>query len=208
MTFIHDLRYAVRTALRDRAFSLVAVLTLALGIGANTALFTIVNAVILAPLPFRDADQLVRVTVDFTRQNARDIGLSIPELFDLRTTGVFEDLAGSWPINANLTETDEPERVETALVDANYFTMLGVGAQFGRVFDRSDAIPGITEVAVISDALWKRRFGADPNVLGKRIRIDNDMYSIIGVAPVSFRHPGRGTQTDVDVWAPAGWLAS
>jgi putative ABC transport system permease protein len=208
MTLLHDVRYALRTAMRDRGFSLVAIATLALGIGANTALFTIVNAVVLAPLPFRDADQLVRVTVDFTRQNARDIGLSIPELFDLRTTGVFADLAGSWPINANLTETDEPERVETALVDANYFTMLGIGAELGRVFDSSDAQPGIAGVAVISDAIWKRRFGADPNVIGKRIGIDNDPYSIIGVAPPSFRHPGRVNESDVEVWAPSGWVAS
>ena len=208
MTFIQDLRYAVRTALRDRGFSLVAVLTLALGIGANTALFTIVNAVVLAPLPFRNADRLVRVTVDFTRQNARDIGLSIPELFDLRASGVFDEIAGSWPINANLTETDEPERVETALVDANYFTMLGVGAQLGRVFTTADAQPGIATVAVISDAIWKRRFGGDPNVVGKRFGIDNDMYSIIGVAPASFRHPGRVNESDVDIWAPSGWVAA
>ena len=208
MTLFQDLRYALRTAWRDRAFSLIAVITLALGIGANTALFTIVNAIVLAPLPFRSPEQLVRVTADFTRQPVSDVGLSIPELFDLRRADVFDEIAGVWPISANLTETDEPERVETALVDANYFSMLGIGAQVGRVFDASDAQPGIAEVAVISDALWRRRFGGDPNVLGKRIRIDNDMYSIIGVAPASFRHPGRGTETDVEVWAPAGWLAS
>jgi hypothetical protein len=125
MTLLQDLRYAVRTASRDRAFTLIAVLTLALGIGANTALFTIVNAVVLAPLPFRSPDQLVRVTADFTRQRVNDIGLSIPELLDLRRSGVFTDIAGVWPVSANLTETDEPERVETALVDANYFSMLG-----------------------------------------------------------------------------------
>src|SRR5258707_9745914 len=208
MSLIHDLRYALRTAWRDRGFSLIAVLTLALGIGANTALFTIVNAVVLSPLPFRQPEQLVRVTVDFTRQHVQDAGLSIPELFDLRRAGLFDDIAGVWPVSANLTETDEPERVETALVDANYFSMLGIGAQVGRVFGMPDAQPGITEVAVISDALWQRRFGGDPHVLGKRIRIDNDMYSIIGVAPKAFRHPGRGTATDVEVWAPAGWLAS
>src|SRR4051794_6222623 len=208
MTVIHDLRYACRTASRDRTFSLIAVVTLALGIGANTALFTIVNAVILAPLPFRQPEQLVRVTVDFTRQHVQDVGLSIPELFDLRRSELFDDIAGVWPVSANLTETDEPERVETALVDANYFALLGIGPQLGRVFGAADAQPGITEVAVISDALWQRRFGGDRNVLGTRIRIDNDMYSIIGVAPKAFRHPGRGTATDVEVWAPAGWLAS
>jgi putative ABC transport system permease protein len=129
-------------------------------------------------------------------------------LFDLRRADVFDDISAVWPISANLTETDEPERVETALVDANYFSTLGIGAEVGRVFGRSDAQPGIAEVAVISHALWKRRFGGDPSVLGTRIRIDNDMYSIVGVAPASFRHPGRGTETDVEVWAPAGWLAS
>ena len=208
MTLLQDVRYALRTASRDSAFSLIAVLTLALGIGANTALFTIVNAVVLAPLPFREPGQLVRVTVDFTAQHVQDVGLSIPELFDLRGADLFDEIAGVWPVSANLTETDEPERVETALVGASYFSMLGVGAQVGRVFGASDAQPGITEVAVISDALWLRRFGGDRNVLGKRIRIDNDLYSIIGVAPKMFRHPGRGTATDVDVWAPAGWLAS
>jgi predicted permease len=208
MTLFQDLRYAVRTAWRDRGFSLIAVLTLALGIGANTALFTIVNAIVLAPLPFRSPEQLVRVTVDFNRQHVQDIGLSIPELFDLRGSGLFDAIAGVWPVSANLTETDEPERVETALVDANYFSMLGVTASIGRVFGPSDAQPGIAEAAVISHALWQRRFGGDPGVLGKRIRVDNDLYSIIGVAPESFRHPGRGTETDVEVWAPAGWLAS
>jgi len=208
MTLIQDFRYALRTAWRDRAFSLIAVTTLALGIGANTALFTIVHAILLAPLPFRTPEQLVRVTADFNRQAVKDAGLSVPELFDLQQSGVFDEIGGVWPISANLTETDEPERVETALVEAGYFTMLGISAQHGRVFDGSDKQPGITEVAVISDALWKRRFGADPGVLGRRIRIDNDMYSIIGVAPAAFRHPGRSTETDVEVWAPAGWAAS
>jgi len=208
MALLQDLRYAVRTAIRDRGFTAVAILTLALGIGANTALFTIVHAVLLAPLPFRAPEQLVRVTADFAGQHVSDVGLSFPELFDLRRSGIFTDISGVWPVSANLTETDEPERVETALVDANYFTTLGVGPLVGRVFTKADATPGITEVAVISHALWVRRFGGNPNVLGKRIRIDNDMYSIIGVTPASFRHPGRGTTTDVDVWAPAGWLAS
>ena len=98
-----DLRYALRTAWRDRTFAAMAVITLALGIGANTALFTIVNAVLLAPLPFRSPEQLVRVTVDFTRQHVRDVGLSFPELFDVRRAGIFDEIAGVWPISANLT---------------------------------------------------------------------------------------------------------
>ena len=105
------------------------------------------------------------------------LGLSIPELFDLRDRSeLFDEIAGVWPVSANLTETDEPERVETALVGATYFQMLGVAPQLGRLFGASDEQPGITEIAVISDALWRRRFGADPHVLGRRIRIDNDLY--------------------------------
>jgi predicted permease len=209
VTFFQDLRYAARTAWRDKGFSLVAVLTLALGIGANTALFTVVDAVLLEPLPFHDPDELVRATADFSGQRVKDVGLSVPELFDLRDrSDAFESVAGVWVINANLTETDEPERIETALVDANYFAMLGVAAQVGRLFGPSDWQPGIAEIAVISDALWRRRFGADPHVVGRRIRIDNDLYTIIGVVPPAFRHPGRTLETDVEVWAPAGWVAS
>src|SRR5256885_1513136 len=208
MVLLQDLKYSLRAAWRDRGFSSIAVVTLALGIGANTALFSIVDAVLLEPLPFKQPEQLVRLTADFAGQRVQDAGLSIPELFDLRQSGLFDAIAGVWPVSANLTETDEPERVETALVDGNYFSMLGVTASLGRVFGPSDAVPGIAETAVISHALWQRRFGGDPGVLGKRIRIDNDLYSIVGVTPASFRHPGRGTETDVEVWAPAGWLAS
>ena len=125
----------------------------------------------------------MRVTVDFTRSTCRTSGCRFPSCSTCAGADCSTRSPGVWPVSANLTETDEPERVETALVDANYFSMLGVGAQLGRVFGASDAEPGITEVAVISDALWQRRFGGDPNVLGRRIRIDNDMYSIIGVAP-------------------------
>ncbi|MGB9405370.1 MAG: ABC transporter permease, partial [Candidatus Acidiferrales bacterium] len=206
-----DCRYGVRQLRKNPGFTIVAVLTLALGIGANTALFTIVHAVLLKGLPFRDAGQLVRVTADFTGLRTRDVGLSIPELFDLRRSRIFSEIAGVMPISANLTETEEteePERIEAVIVDANYFSMLGAGAQLGRVFDESDWQPGVSDVAVISDGLWRRRFGADPAVLGKRIRIDYDVYSIIGVAPASFRHPGRGTEMEVGVWLPAGWIAS
>jgi predicted permease len=208
-TLLQDLRYALRMLRKSPGFAVVAVLTLALGIGANIALFTIVNAVLLERLPFQDAEQLVRVTADFTGQRTTDVGLSIPELFDLRRSGIFSEIAGLLPISANLTESEdtaEPERIEAMIVDANYFSMLGVGAQLGRVLDRSDWRPGISDSAVISDGLWRRRFGADPAVLGKSIRIDNDMYSIVGVAPALFRHPGRGTEMEVGVWLSAGWI--
>src|SRR5207247_667268 len=117
--------FALRSFSKTRGFAAVAILTLALGIGANTAIFSIVDAVLLRPLPFRDADRLVRVTGEFSKQGIDDVGMSVAELFDFRDrAGVFEDIAGIFAINANLTGTEEPERVEAQLVSANYFTLL------------------------------------------------------------------------------------
>jgi hypothetical protein len=204
MTIFQDLRYALRTAWRDRTFSLIAVVTLALGIGANTALFTIVNAIVLAPLPFRSPEQLVRVTADFTRQPVSDVGLSIPELFDLRGADIFDDIAGVWPISANLTETDEPERVETArstpTLDA------GIGAQVGRVFSASDAQPGLPSSRSSAmpcggggSAAIRTSRQAHPH----RQRHVFDHRRGAGVVPPSGARTNRR-----EVWAPAGWLAS
>ena len=204
-----DVRYAARMLRKKPGFTIVAILTLALGIGANTAIFSVVHAVLLRPLPFKNPEQLVRVTSDLQKINSPDVGLSAPELFDYRDhSDLFQQVSGVYPIDANITWVDQPERVEALLVDTNYFSLLGVGAQLGRVFQQEDYQPGISEVAVISDGLWRRRYGADPNVIGKKFRLDNDLYVIIGVAPPDFHHPGRSLQTEVEVWAPAGWIAS
>jgi hypothetical protein len=159
---LKDARYALRALFRTRGFAVVAVTTLALGIGANTAIFSVVDAVLLKPLAFRDPDALVRITADFTRRGVEDVGVSAPELFDYRQSGLFESVSGLFPINVNLTEVDEPERIEAQLVSGSYFQLLGVDAAIGRVFGPVDEAAGITEIAVITDALWKRRFGADP----------------------------------------------
>jgi putative ABC transport system permease protein len=208
-TLRQDLGYAWRGLTRTPTLSLVAVATLALGIGANSAIFSVVNAVLVRPLPFRDADRLVRLTGDFTALNAADIGMSPPELWDYRdSSGLFDGIAGVWAINANLTEVDEPERVEVLLASPSYFDVLGARPQLGRLFTPGDNAPGITEVVVISDRLWKRRFGGAPDVLGRTLRIDDDSYKVVGVLPPGFRHPGRSVLTDVDMWAPANFSAS
>jgi len=206
---LSSIRYTTRTFLKTPGFTTVVILTLALGIGANAALFSVADALILRPLPFKDADHLVRVTGDLTKQGIKDVGLNIPELFDLRDrAGLFDEVSGLFPVNANLTQVDEPERIEVQLVSPGYFNLLGVTAQLGRVFGEQDYTPGITEVAVISDSLWKRRFGARPDALGKKVRLDEDMYTIIGVMPADFRHPGRSIQGEVDMWSPTGYVAS
>jgi len=206
---VQDVRFALRTFARQPAFTLVAIATLALGIGANTAIFTVVNAVVLEPLPFAAGERLVRVTADLPGLGTSDIGLSVLEMFDYRDrSGLFEEIAGVYPIDANLTEVDLPERVEVLLVSPSYFSVLGVHPQLGRVFGAEDNHPGIAEVVVISDALWKRRFGSAPDVLGRKLRIDADLYTIVGVMPPDFRHPGRSLRTDVEMWAPSGYSAS
>ena len=207
-TWFRDARFAWRGLMKAPGFAAVAVATLALGIGANTAIFAVVNAVVVRPLPYADPDRLVRVTADFTELNVPDVGLSPPELADYRDrSGVFSALAGVYPINANLTEIDVPERVEVLLVSPNYFDVLGVRPQAGRLFGADDNAPGIQEVVVISDALWKRRFAGSPDAIGRKLRIDNDWYTVVGVLPPGFRHPGRSLLTDVDLWAPTGFSA-
>ena len=204
-----DLRFAWRGFARTPGFLALAVATLALGIGANSAIFTVVDAVVLRPLPYPQPDRLVRVTADFTAMKAADIGMSQPELADYRDRAqLFDSIAGIYPLNANLTEIDEPERVEVLLVSPSYFDILGAAPQLGRLFGPQDNAPGITEVVVISDALWRRRFGASPDAIGRKLRIDNDWYTLVGVLPKGFRHPGRSLLTDVEVWAPANFRAA
>jgi len=208
-SFLQDWRFAWRGLVRSPGFAAIAIATLALGIGANSAIFTVVNAVVMRPLPYANADRLVRVTADFNGLNATDVGLSQPELIDYRDrSGLFDQIAGVWAINANLTEIDQPERVEALLASPSYFDVLGVRPQLGRLFGPEDNAPGISEVLVISDALWRRRFAASPDAIGRKLRIDNDWYTVVGVLPAGFRHPGRSVLTDVDVWAPANFVTA
>ena len=208
-SIFQDLRYACRMLLKSPGFTTVAILTLALGIGANVAAFSVVRAVLLRPLPFRQPGQLVRVFDDLRASNVRDVGMSQPELEDLQNrSGVFEDISAVWPISANLTGGDRPERVEVVATNTNYFTLLGATPQLGRIYTKQETVPGFIEAAVISDGFWRREFGADPKAVGKKIRLDGDLYEIVGVMPPDFRHPGRTLQTDVDLWIAAGYAAN
>jgi putative ABC transport system permease protein len=204
-----DLRYAGRMLHRSPGFTVVAVLTLALGIGGNIAIFTVVHAVLLSPLPYPHSEQLARVYDDLRGPNTHDVGMSVPELWDLRDkSGVFQDISALVSADANLTGGDQPERIELLGTSPDYFTMLGVQPQLGRVYTPQDAQPGFTLGVVISDGFWRRTFGADPQVLGRNIRVDSDLYLVIGVMPPGFRHPGRTLTNEVDVWGAAGFAAA
>jgi predicted permease len=209
MTLWHDLRYGFRVLWKNPGFTLVVVLTLALGIGANTAIFSVVDAVLLRPLPFPHPEQLVLVRDDLAGRQMENVGMSVPELKDLQQSAdVFEEVAGVWPVDANLTGSDRPERIELLAVSPNYFSLLGARARLGRVFGPQDKAEGFAEGVVISDGLWRRMFGADPNVLGRRIYADTDAYTIIGVMPPGFRHPAQTLRNEVEMWATAGFTGN
>jgi putative ABC transport system permease protein len=207
-TLLHDTRYALRALRKSPGFTSVAVLSLALGVGANTAIFSIVNAVLLRSLPFPHPERLVKIVASNRGVGARDIGLSIPEFDDLRSrAGVFDQVTATQGGPTNLTGGERPQRFELLEVSPNYFSMLGTSAQIGRVFGPGDEAPGFAEAAIISDSLWARAFGRDPGVLGRKVQLDNDPYTIVGVLPPGFRHPGSTVSTDVEIWVTCGFRA-
>jgi predicted permease len=208
-TIWHDLRYAARMLRNKPGFTAVAIITLSLGIGANTAIFSVVDAVLLRPLPFPKPENIVLVRDDLTGRKVENVGISVDELKDLQErSGVFEDVSAVWPVDANLTGSDRPERIELLAVSPNYFSLLGANAQLGRVLGPQDQAQGFADGVVISDGLWRRLFGSDRNVLGRKVYADSDVYTIVGVMPPGFRHPGQTLRNDVDMWATAGFTAN
>jgi predicted permease len=206
-----DIRYGVRMLRQKPMFTAFAILTLALGIGANTAIFSMVNAVLLRSLPFSEPDRLVRIRFSNPGLGLHGVLYSVPELEDLRNrAGVFESVTGMCRGSVNMTGGARPERLEVILGSSNYFSVLGVAPQIGRLFDAADNVPGLSPSAVISDSLWRRSFSGDPDVLGRTIRIDNEDYQVVGVLPAGFRNPGRSGRSsphDVDIWIAYGFMS-
>jgi predicted permease len=206
---LFDLRFALRILLRSPGFSLIAIATIALGIGATTAIYSVISATLLHPLPFPNSGELVRIEADLPGVGAQDINVSVPEWKDLENSGIFQFVALEFVGSDNLTGSAQPTRVAGKVVTPNYFAMLGVGAQLGRTFDASDKTPGFTPEAVISDGLWKRAFGADPHILGRSLRLDNDVYHVVGVMPPGFRDQGKTSEErNTEVWNAAGFAAA
>ena len=207
-TFVQDLRYAFRTLIKNPGFTTVAVLTLALGIGANVATYSVVYGVLLKPLPFPQPDQLVRVFDDQTATNDKDVGMSVPELADLQErSGVFREISTVNSSNSAVAGGDRIVRAESLVTSPDYFTLLGSKPELGRVYTQQDAVPGFLEPVVISNGFWRRYYGSDPKIIGRKMRLDGDMYTIVGVMPAGFRHPGPTLDTDVEVWLAAGFAA-
>src|SRR5262249_11704989 len=200
-SFLRDLRHGLRRVGAAPGLAAVAMLTLALGIGANVAIFTVVNAVLIRPLPFPAADRLVRIAADARSTGGRNIGISQPELLDLRDrAGVFDGVTAMWPVSASFVGAERPERIEVMVTSPNYFQLLGAAPRLGRVYSPEDAVPGFSDAVVISDGLWRRAFGASRDVIGRTVVMDTDTYTIVGVMPRDFRHPGETVRGDVDMW--------
>ena len=204
---LFDLHYAVRMLLRSPGFSFIAIATIALGIGATTAIYSVIDATLLHPLPYPNPAELVRVEDDLPGVGAQGVGISIPEWRDLESSGIFQSAAITGTgANVNLTGSARPLRLSFKQVTPNYFAVLGVDAQLGRTFDPRDTTPGYNLEVVISDGLWRREFGADPHILGKALLLDNDVYHVVGVMPRGFRDQGSTSdEQNVELWLGAGF---
>ncbi len=199
---MEDLRYALRGLRRSPGFTAVAVIALALGIGANTAIFSVVNAVLLRPLPFRDSGRLV--VVDERRLTGPEIGTNVSpaNFLDWREQNrVFDPLSAAFVWSLTLTGRGEAEQIEGLHVTSNLFTLLGAQAELGRTFLPEDGQPGAKRTIVLSHGLWRRRFGSDPNIVGQAITLSGESYTVAGIMPAGFRFPPYWA-TRAEWWAP------
>lgn len=199
-SLFQDLRYyGFRAMRKSPGFAAVAMLTLALGIGANTAIFSVINTVLLKPLPFKDPDQLVIVWETNRQKGQQRDQVSSGNFADWHSQNqTFEDSAAYFNWNNNLTGLDYPERLNSALVTGSFFQTLGANAALGRTLQPDDAQTDHDNVAVLSDGLWKRRFGADPEIIGKTITLNRTSIVVVGVMPFDFQFPEKNT----DLWLP------
>lgn len=206
---VHDLHYACRTLSRSPGFSVIAILTMALGIGATTAIFSVIDATLLHPLPFPNPQQLVRIEDDLPGIGASDAGISLPEFWDLQRSGIFQYVSLIGGGSLNLTGAAQPERIQFEPVTPTYFALFGIKPELGRTFDPNDRTPGFNLDVVISDEIWRREFGADPHILGHTLRLDNDTYRIVGVMPPGFRDAGRTPgERNTELWAGMGFAGA
>ncbi len=200
---MQDLRYALRTLRKSPGFAFTAILTLALGIGANTAIFTVVNAVLLRPLPFAEPERLVRLYGAEQLRGRNDLNLSVPDLADFRNQAKsFEQIAALTGGSVALTGAGEPERVFGPAVTHNFFQALQVQPLLGRFFSPGDEVSGQNRVTVLGYDLWQRRFGGDPSVVGRSIRLSEQDYQVIGVAPPGLHNPLPGGRGEPQLWRP------
>jgi predicted permease len=198
---LQDVRYAVRSIIQNAGFTFVVVLTLALGIGATTTIFSVVNGVILRPLPYPEPERLVRVWFENPSQNIEHEPLSFPDFKDIQERSRTLESVAVWDIvGYNLWGGAEPERLTTGVASRDYFQVLGARPVLGRLFDASDEVWGNHRVAVISHGLWQRRFAGAPDIIGKSVTIDGFEFKVLGVLGPEFNRPVPTTSEKPDLW--------
>jgi putative ABC transport system permease protein len=196
---LHDLRYAARLQRKNPAFTIIAIIALALGIGANTAIFSVVNTVLLRPLPYKDPERLVMVWEDATKQGYPRDTPAAANFVDWRDQSQnFEGMAAIADESFNVTGSGDPERLEGRRVSATMFPLLGVEPQIGRVFTAAEDQSGAQRVVVLSYPLWQRRFGGDPGIIGQSLTLNGESYVVVGVMPARFQFPS----SDDQAWVP------
>ena len=200
-SLITDIRYGIRSLLQQPGFTVIAVVTLTLGIGANTAIFSVVNTLLLRPLPFTDPDRLVQVWEANIKRGQNTMDVSYPNFADWRDQNqVFEQIAAYTDRTFNLTGTAEPEQVQGAIVSPSLFPLLGIKPMLGRVLLPEEDHPNKVFSVVMSERLWRRRFNSDPQIIGQTIRLNSESFTVVGVVPNItdlFDLP-----TDTEVWIP------
>jgi putative ABC transport system permease protein len=212
---LQDLRYGARMLMKQPGFTLIAVIALALGIGANTAIFSVVNGVLLSPLPYANSDRLVMLwlTNPSLQLGVDNIPPSAAYFADWRDQAqVFESVSALDSISFNLTGAGEPEQIICARVSSSFFQLLAVWPEMGRAFSTEEDEPGNNRVVIVSHGLWQRRFGRDPDILGKPVTLNGNSYTVIGVMPAGFRPPGSNdlqpdTEPHTDLWMPQALTA-
>jgi putative ABC transport system permease protein len=203
-SLFQDIRYGLRTLGKSPGFTAVAVITLALGIGVNTAIFSVLNAVLLQPLPYADPERLVMLWTEYKNGGATRVPASGPEWVELRQRSrLLKDVAAIWVSSAALTGMGEPEQVRVASVTSNFLSLWGTPPQLGRTFMPGEQGTGSPQVMVLSDGLWRRHFGANPNVVGQSIRLGGNAFTVVGVMPPGFRTifpSDAAVPSDVQIW--------
>ncbi|MFY9553260.1 MAG: ABC transporter permease [Blastocatellia bacterium] len=202
-TLVQDLRYGLRMLLNKPGFAAVAVITMALGIGANTAIFSVVNAVLLRPLPYREPGKLVRVYTEFPTMNLKKFWMSAPEFLDIQNEAESWESIGAWTTTGRnvATSNDEPIRVTAAIVTRSLIDTLGVQPVIGRNFTPEEDRNGGPLTALISDGLWRRAFGKQDDIIGKQIQINSQPTTVVGVMPPGYVFP-PGSNDPAEVWVP------
>jgi putative ABC transport system permease protein len=210
---LQEIRHAVRLLVKNPLFALAGILTLALGIGATTAVFTLVNALLIRPLPYQDPARLVLLFEHFKAQHLDTIPVSAPEFIEYKTQlRSFDKLAAFNTATYNIAEGETPERVFGAVVSADLFPLVGVQPIRGRIFRPEECAAGRDDVVVISERLWRRKFDSDPRVLGSKLMADGRAFTVVGIMPASFEFPlplfnitGAQFGEQADIWQPLGF---